>query len=120
MTLLGMTSTAFLLVLFVYFILASGDLFKRKIVGLAGLSLAQRWETARAINDVNRSMPGYVVRRVQLGLNDRGQAVKGARVLVLGIAYKKNTNDARETPAAAVVRVLRRGATPVSGEPMRG
>ena len=57
-------------------------------------------------NDVNQSMPGYVVRRVQLGLNDRRKAVKGARILVLGIAYKKNTNDARETPAAGVVRGL--------------
>ena len=44
-------------------------------------------------------MPGYVVRRVQHGLNDRRKAVNGARILVLGIAYKKNTNDARETPA---------------------
>ena len=51
-------------------------------------------------------MPGYVVRRVQLGLNDRRKAVNGARILVLGIAYKKNTNDARETPAAGVVRGL--------------
>ena len=57
-------------------------------------------------NDINQSMPGYVVRRVQLGLNDRRKAVKGARILVLGIAYKKNTNDARETPAAGVVRGL--------------
>ena len=54
-------------------------------------------------NDVNHDMPGYVVRRVQRGLNDRGKAVKGAHILVLGIAYKKNANDARETPAAAVV-----------------
>ena len=57
-------------------------------------------------NDVNQSMPGYVVRRVQLGLNDRRKAVKGARILVLGRAYKKNTNDARETPAAGIVRGL--------------
>ena len=57
-------------------------------------------------NDVNQSMPAYVVRRVQLGLNDRGKAVKRARILVLGIAYKKNTNDARETPAAPIVRGL--------------
>jgi UDP-N-acetyl-D-glucosamine dehydrogenase len=57
-------------------------------------------------NDINQHMPAYVVRRVQLGLNDRRKAVKGARILVLGIAYKKNTNDARETPADAVVRGL--------------
>jgi UDP-N-acetyl-D-glucosamine dehydrogenase len=58
-------------------------------------------------NDVNDQMPDYVVRRVQLGLNDREKAVKGSRVLVLGIAYKRNTNDARETPAAGVVEGLR-------------
>ncbi len=57
-------------------------------------------------NDVNQSMPGYVVRRVQQGLNVRRKAVNGARILVLGIAYKKNTNDARETPAVGVVRGL--------------
>jgi UDP-N-acetyl-D-glucosamine dehydrogenase len=51
-------------------------------------------------------MPDYVVRRVQLGLNAHCKAVKGARVLVLGLAYKKNTNDARETPAVGVVEGL--------------
>ena len=58
-------------------------------------------------NDVNTQMPDYVVRRVQLGLNERRKAVKDARVLVLGIAYKRNTNDARETPAAGVIEGLR-------------
>jgi UDP-N-acetyl-D-glucosamine dehydrogenase len=57
-------------------------------------------------NDINQHMPAYVVKRVQLGLNARRKAVNGACVLVLGIAYKKNTNDARETPADAVVRGL--------------
>ena len=57
-------------------------------------------------NDVNNQMPDYVVRRVQLGLNERSMPVKGARVLVLGIAYKRNTNDARETPAVGVVEGL--------------
>ena len=58
-------------------------------------------------NDVNNQMPDYVVRRVQLGLNERRMPVKGSRVLVLGIAYKRNTNDARETPAVGVVEGLR-------------
>ena len=57
-------------------------------------------------NDINQHMPAYVVRRVQLGLNDRRKAVNGARLLILGLAYKQNTNDARETPAAARVRGL--------------
>jgi UDP-N-acetyl-D-glucosamine dehydrogenase len=57
-------------------------------------------------NDINNNMPGYVVKRVQAGLNDRRKAVNGSRILVLGLAYKKNTNDARETPADPVVRGL--------------
>ena len=57
-------------------------------------------------NDINNQMPAYVVRRVQLGLNERLKAVKGSRVLVLGLAYKKNSNDARETPATGVIQGL--------------
>jgi len=55
-------------------------------------------------NDINNQMPAYVVRRVQLGLNARRKAVNGARVLVLGLSYKKNSNDARETPATKVIQ----------------
>jgi nucleotide sugar dehydrogenase len=57
-------------------------------------------------NDVNRHMPQYVVQRVMLGLNDRSKSLKGARVIVVGAAYKKNSNDARDTPASAVVEGL--------------
>ena len=57
-------------------------------------------------NDINRQMPAYVVRRIQLGLNARRKAVNGARVLVLGLSYKKNSNDARETPSTAVISGL--------------
>lgn len=57
-------------------------------------------------NETNDDMPDYVVRRVQAGLNDRLKPVKGSRVLVLGLAYKKNSNDARETPATGVIRSL--------------
>ena len=57
-------------------------------------------------NDINNQMPIYVVRRVQLGLNERKKAVTGSRVLVLGLSYKKNSNDARETPATGVIEGL--------------
>lgn len=57
-------------------------------------------------NDINNQMPTYVVRRVQLGLNERLKAVKGSRVLVLGLSYKKNSSDARETPATGVINGL--------------
>ncbi len=57
-------------------------------------------------NDINNNMPTYVARRVQAGLNDRLKPVKGSKVLVLGVAYKKNSNDARETPATPLLREL--------------
>ncbi len=57
-------------------------------------------------NDINDHMPDYVVKRIQLGLNERLKPVKGSRVLVLGVAYKKNSNDARETPSTQVIEQL--------------
>ena len=44
--------------------------------------------------------------RVQLGLNERKKPVNGSRVLVVGLSYKKNSNDARETPATGVIKGL--------------
>ncbi len=58
-------------------------------------------------NDVNQQMPRFVVDRVFRGLNERGKAAKGARILVVGLAYKSNSSDARETPATLVIRGLR-------------
>jgi nucleotide sugar dehydrogenase len=60
-----------------------------------------------AANDINDHMPDYVVRRVQGGLNERKMAVNGAKILVLGLAYKKNVGDIRESPAVYVVQQLR-------------
>jgi nucleotide sugar dehydrogenase len=59
-----------------------------------------------AANEINDHMPDYVVRRLQSGLNDRRLAVNGARILVLGLAYKKNVGDIRESPAVLVARQL--------------
>ena len=53
--------------------------------------------------EVNWEMPGYVVGKLQAALNRRGRAVQGARVLVLGIAYKKDVADPRESPAFEVI-----------------
>jgi UDP-N-acetyl-D-glucosamine dehydrogenase len=47
---------------------------------------------------VNRSMPEYVVHRTMLALNERGKAVKGSRILLVGLAYKPNVDDKRESP----------------------
>ena len=51
-------------------------------------------------------MPDYVVHRLLLALNKRGQPVNGSRILLLGLAYKKNTSDARESPAIRVAELL--------------
>jgi UDP-N-acetyl-D-glucosamine dehydrogenase len=62
-------------------------------------------------NDINDHMPAYVVRRVVESLNERRKAVNGSRILLLGLAYKKNTGDARESPAVSVAeQLLRLGA----------
>src|ERR1700704_1928135 len=50
--------------------------------------------------EVNRAMPEWVVEKLTQALNERSKAVRGSRILVLGIAYKKNVDDVRESPAA--------------------
>jgi UDP-N-acetyl-D-glucosamine dehydrogenase len=60
---------------------------------------------------VNSSMPDHVVEKVAHALNDRSKAVRGSRVLVLGVAYKRDIDDLRESPALEVIELLRgRGA----------
>jgi len=62
--------------------------------------------------EINRSMPEYVVTKLAEALNEHGKPLKGSRVLVLGIAYKKNVDDMRESPAVEIMELLRaRGAT---------
>ncbi|WAF85599.1 UDP-N-acetyl-D-glucosamine 6-dehydrogenase [Metapseudomonas otitidis] len=56
--------------------------------------------------EVNRAMPEYVVSKLMDGLNDRGKALKGSRVLVLGIAYKKNVDDMRESPSVEIMELI--------------
>jgi predicted PurR-regulated permease PerM len=60
MTLVGMSSTVLMIVLFVYFLLAAGDLFKRKIVGLAGAAEPRRRAVALAIDDINRNVERFL------------------------------------------------------------
>lgn len=57
-------------------------------------------------NDINNEMPKYVVQRLQAALNKRRKAVNGSRVMVVGLSYKPDSNDARETPAAPVIEGL--------------
>jgi UDP-N-acetyl-D-glucosamine dehydrogenase len=62
-------------------------------------------------DQINRAMPAHVVSLVTDALNDRGRAVRGASILVLGVTYKADVNDIRESPALEIVEMLaRRGA----------
>jgi UDP-N-acetyl-D-glucosamine dehydrogenase len=65
-------------------------------------------------DDINRSMPRYVLELVIETLNDAGLAVKGARVLVLGVAYKRGVGDTRESPAHEIIAEMRRLGADVS------
>ncbi|SEC21348.1 UDP-N-acetyl-D-glucosamine 6-dehydrogenase [Pseudomonas anguilliseptica] len=56
--------------------------------------------------EVNKAMPEYVVGKLMGGLNDRGRALKASRVLVLGIAYKKNVDDMRESPSVEIMELI--------------
>jgi UDP-N-acetyl-D-glucosamine dehydrogenase len=61
--------------------------------------------------EINTAMPDYVLGRVVEALNDSGKAVRGARVLVLGLAYKPDVDDDRESPTYAIMQALeKRGA----------
>jgi UDP-N-acetyl-D-glucosamine dehydrogenase len=68
--------------------------------------------------EVNTAMPEYVVELVARALNERERSVKGSKVLVLGIAYKRDIDDARESPAIDVYRLLeQRGAQVMYHDP---
>lgn len=56
---------------------------------------------------VNSTMPDYVVELVTAGLNDDRKAVNGSKILVLGVAYKKDIDDMRESPALSIIDLLR-------------
>src|SRR5207249_4181118 len=61
--------------------------------------------------EVNSTMPHYVVERVAAALNDMSKPIRGSKIAILGIAYKKDVDDPRESPAFRVMELLRdRGA----------
>lgn len=57
--------------------------------------------------EVNQAMPSYVMGKLVSALNERSMALKGAEILVLGIAYKKNVDDMRESPSVQVMELIR-------------
>jgi UDP-N-acetyl-D-glucosamine dehydrogenase len=67
---------------------------------------------------INSSMPEHVVEKVALALNDDRKPLKGSRVLLLGVAYKPNVSDTRESPALDIYKLLRtRGAEVLIHDP---
>jgi UDP-N-acetyl-D-glucosamine dehydrogenase len=62
--------------------------------------------------EVNREMPNYVVQRTTLALNEQGKAARGSRILVLGLAYKPDVDDVRESPSFELIeKLIELGAT---------
>jgi UDP-N-acetyl-D-glucosamine dehydrogenase len=64
--------------------------------------------------DINSHMPEYVVERVNRALNEREKSLKGSKILVLGVAYKKDIKDVRESPALDVIKLLENRGAKVS------
>ena len=101
-------------------------------------TLSYRTRMIELASEINGEMPHFVVRKVADCLNDAGKPVKGSRVLVLGVAYKRDIDDLRESPALEIIRLLQDkgahvryhdpycpvihddGHTPVQGLPMQG
>ncbi|MGR7001037.1 nucleotide sugar dehydrogenase [Yinghuangia aomiensis] len=69
-------------------------------------TLGQSFRFVELANDVNNHMPDYVIRRLTASFNARRRSVNGSHVLLLGLAYKKNTGDARESPSTRIAQLL--------------
>jgi len=100
-------------------------------------TLSFRTRMIAVADEINAEMPSYVVRKVADALNDASRSARGSRVLVLGVAYKKDVSDLRESPALEIMRLLQAkgavvtyhdplcseiaddGHTPLAGLPMR-
>jgi UDP-N-acetyl-D-glucosamine dehydrogenase len=81
-------------------------------------TLNYRTRLVELAGEVNSEMPRYVVEKVSNALNDIGCAVKGSRILVLGVAYKADIDDVRESPALDIIRMLEeKGADVVFHDP---
>jgi UDP-N-acetyl-D-glucosamine dehydrogenase len=81
-------------------------------------SLGRTFRFVELANDVNDHMPDYVVQRLMTALNERSLSVRGQRILLLGLAYKRNTGDARESPANGIAaRLVALGADVMAADP---
>jgi nucleotide sugar dehydrogenase len=68
--------------------------------------LGKNFRFVELANDINDHMPDYVVQRLMVMLNREGKALKGSRVVLVGLAYKKNTADIRESPSLKLIELL--------------
>lgn len=64
--------------------------------------------------DINTMMPYHVIDHVLYAMNDRGKALKGSKILVLGVAYKADVDDVRESPALKIIELLQQRGAEVS------
>lgn len=82
-------------------------------------TLKYRARFVELAEDINRMMPEYFANLVTQSLDKAGVPIRGARILALGVAYKRNVSDARESPAVEVVTILRsRGALLTVHDPL--
>lgn len=80
--------------------------------------LGQPFRFVELANDINDRMPDHVMQRLVWGLNNDGKPLRNSAVLLVGLAYKKNTGDLRESPALKIAEQLHRlGATVLATDP---
>ena len=77
-------------------------------------TLAFKTRMIEVASEINAEMPGFVVRKVADALNDERKAVNGSKVLVLGVAYKRDVDDLRESPSLVVIETLRQAGALVA------
>ena len=81
-------------------------------------SSGQNSDFIKLATTVNKSMPNYVVQRLMHRLNSRGKDLKNSKVLVIGLSYKKNSSDVRESPALEVIEnLVKHGAAVTAFDP---
>jgi UDP-N-acetyl-D-glucosamine dehydrogenase len=77
-------------------------------------TLAFKTRMIELASEINAEMPSFVVRKVADSLNDDGKALRGSQVLVLGVAYKRDIDDLRESPALEIMHMLEEKGAEVS------
>jgi UDP-N-acetyl-D-glucosamine dehydrogenase len=77
-------------------------------------AIGQATKFIELAGEINARMPAHVVSRLMSALNDDGKSLRGSKVLVMGIAYKPNIDDVRESPAAEIITLLQKAGAVVS------